>query len=62
MDFSKLLALMKSNLKLQIYKHAIAKQKNYKFSYRVSNENLSFCVQKQCLEICQCPETCQNHV
>jgi len=27
MNFSKLLVLLKSNLKLQIYKHVIAKQK-----------------------------------
>jgi len=27
MDFSKLLVLLKSNLKLHIYKHVIAKQK-----------------------------------
>jgi len=62
MNLSKRLVLLKSNLKLQLYKHGTAKQKNYKFSCRVSNENLSFCVQKQCLEICQCPEICQNHL
>jgi len=61
MNFSKLLVLMKSNLKLQIYKHVIAKQK-------IINSRAEFpmkiyhCVQKQCLEIWQCPETCQNHV
>jgi len=54
MNFSKLLVSLKSNLKLQIYEHE-RQNKNCKFSYRVSNENLSFCVQKQCLEICQCP-------
>ena len=36
--------------------------KNYEFSCRVLNENLSFCVQKQCLDICQCSEFCQNHL
>ena len=62
MNFSKLLVLLKRNLKQQIYEHEIAKQKNCKFSCKVSNENLSFCVQKPCLEICQCSETFQNHL
>jgi len=55
-NFSKLLVLLKSNLKLQIYKHETAKQKIIS-SRAVSNENLSFCDQKQCLEICHCPES-----
>jgi len=45
MNFSKLLVLLKSNLKVQIYEHVCnSKTKNYKFLCRVSNENLSFCV------------------
>jgi len=45
MNFSKRLVLRKSNLKLQIYKHVIAKTKNHKFSCRVSNENVSLCLE-----------------
>ena len=29
---------------------------------RVSNKILSFCVQKQCLEICQWPEICRIYL
>ena len=59
-NFTKRLFLLKSNLQVQSYSMK-QRNKNYQFSCRVFNENLSFCVKKQCLEICQRSETCQNH-
>ena len=64
MKFSKVLVLLKSNLKLQMFKHETAKQKirNYCAEFPVKIYHSVSRLQKQCLEIGQCSETRQNHL